>query len=77
MAKKLKPKPGEVYKDFEGRTFKVTTVTPGDGLGREVVGKYRLKGSRKWENFSTTLEMWASTWRDKREPTPIGRLKIG
>lgn len=77
MAKKLKPKPGEVYTDHGGRKLTVTEVKVRDSLGREVVGKLKIKGERKPYNFSTTLMQWCDTWRDKRAPIPIGELRIG
>lgn len=86
MSRKLKPKIGEIFTDHSGRKFTVSDVKIGDRLGREVVG--RITGCLEWNgerwvrtrrkyNFSTTLEMWRETWRDKRAPIPIGRMKIG
>jgi uncharacterized lipoprotein YmbA len=77
MSKKLKPKPGESYKDHDGRTLVVSEVKVPDRLGREVIGKLKLKGERKRYNYATTLEGWRETWRDKCQPIPIGRMKIG
>lgn len=75
MSKKLKPKPGEKYTDSEGRQLEITEVKPGDNLGREVIGKLKVRGDRKRVKFSTTLEMWANTWRDKTPPIPISQMK--
>jgi hypothetical protein len=77
VAKKLKPKVGEIYKDHGGRTLTVTEVKVPDPLGREVVGKLKVRSERKRYNFSTTLEQWRETWRDKRAPIPIGEQRIG
>lgn len=77
MSRKLKPKPGEVYKDFTGRRLTVREVHPNDRLGREIRGKLKYKGERKQWDYSCTIEIWREVWRDKVAPIPIHSMKIG
>lgn len=76
MAKKLKPKVGETYKDAGGRRLRVTAVEIPDRLGREVRGRYKVK-NRPMCDYSTTLEIWREVWRDKRQPVDPRTMKIG
>lgn len=84
MGRKLKPKVGEIYTDCEGRKLIVDEVRLNDRLGREVIGRiWNLvspntgRRMRTRISYATTLEQWRETWRDKREPIPVGRMKIG
>lgn len=77
MAKKLKPKPGEVYHDHAGRRLTIEVCEPNDRLGREVRGKLKYRGERKQWAYSCTIEMWREIWRDKVPPIPIHKIKIG
>lgn len=76
-SRKRKPRAGETYKDSDGRTLYVEEVVQGDPLGREVVGKIKLRGERKRRSYATTLPIWQAVWRD-RNPRADPRLaKIG
>jgi hypothetical protein len=77
MTKELVPTVGKSYKDTSKRTLTVTEVVLDCPLGRQVRGTIRFYRKRKEWAFSTPLESWARTFRDKRPPAPIADMKVG
>lgn len=77
MTKEIEPTVGKSYKDASKRTLTVTEVVLDCPLGRQVRGTIRFYRKRTEHAYSTTLDSWVRTFRDKRPPAPISEMKVG
>lgn len=56
---------GEVFDDADGRILFINGIDVGNCIGREIQGKISTQYDYEENDYSCTLDIWATTWRDK------------
>lgn len=69
------PEVGEEFRDINNCNFIIEKVDIGNRMGLEVQGRVTGKKDGLPEDYSCTLEMWASIWRDKSPRPDPSKMK--